>query len=87
VDRQRLVVGTSLVVVLLGALLLCFTEGGVFNPVIPWKSAQPWPYGGAGAYRPDLTYIDLTRSGPLAGLLAVLTGAGGLVYAYARRAP
>jgi len=63
VDRHKRWIGTSLFVVLLGALLLCVTYGGVFNPVIPW------PQGAVGlpvVYHPEGAHIDLTRSGPRA---------------------
>jgi hypothetical protein len=86
VDRQWLLIGTSLLVVLLGVLLLCFTEGGMFNQVIPRSHKDPMAKWSPYVYNPEGAYIDLSASGPRAGLLAILAGAGGLVYAYARRA-
>jgi hypothetical protein len=86
VDRHKLLIGASLFVMLLGALLLCFTHSGLFNPVIPYSYKDPMSTSPSRIYHPERAYIDLSESGPLTGMLAILAGAGGLVYAYARRA-
>ncbi len=40
-DRQKLWIGGSLILMLLGLVLLCFTHGGIFNPVIPFSYRVP----------------------------------------------
>jgi hypothetical protein len=87
IDRQRLLIGGSLVLMLLGAVLLCFTHGGVFNPVVPYSYRVPGNPLSQITYHRDAAQIDLTKEGPLVGVLALLLGAGGVVYGYASRPP
>jgi hypothetical protein len=85
-DRRRLIIGGSLIVLVFGLILIGFTEGGIFNPVIPYRTEVPVP-GAIGRYRPDLAYRDLTREGPAVGLVLLAVGAGGLIYGWAVKSP
>jgi hypothetical protein len=79
-DRQRIVLGLSAILVFFGLIFLCFTEGGIFNPVIPYTYL---PH--KTSYYPEWAYVDLTQHGPLTGLVLIQVGALGLVYARPRK--
>jgi hypothetical protein len=79
-DQRRLMLGGALICVVFGLILLCFTHGGIFNPVIPYTH----PMYGPLKYHPERAYRDLTKDGPLIGLLILGIGAGLGVYAWAQ---
>jgi hypothetical protein len=84
-DPRRMLIGGSLILMLLGAVLLCFTHGGVFNPVVPFSYQVPGNPRTQIIYHRDAARIDLTETGPFAGTVVLLFGAVGVVYGYARR--
>jgi hypothetical protein len=74
-------------VLVFGLILLGFTEGGIFNPVIPTQYARPG-FPSAGTIKdPQAAYHDLSQSGPLTGILLLAIGAIGLIYGWAAKAP
>lgn len=79
-DRQRIVLGLSAILLFFGLIFLSFTEGGIFNPVIPYTYL---PH--KTSYHPEWAYIDLTQHGPLTGGVLIQVGALGLVYARSRQ--
>jgi hypothetical protein len=79
-DRQRIALGLSAILLFFGLIFLCFTEGGIFNPVIPYTYL---PH--KTTYHPEWAYVDLTQNGPLTGLGLIPVGALGLVCAWPRK--
>jgi hypothetical protein len=79
-DRQRIVLGVSASLLFFGLIVLCFTEGGIFNPVIPYTYLPR-----KTSSHPEWAYVDLTQHGPLSGVALIQVGALGLVYARSRK--
>jgi hypothetical protein len=79
-DRQCIVLGLSAMLLFVGLILLCFTEGGIFNSVIPYTYL---PHKTTS--HPEWAHVDLTQHGPLTGLGLIPVGALGLVCAWPRK--
>jgi hypothetical protein len=86
-DRRRLIIGGLLLVLVCGLILLSFTEGGIFNPVIPYVPANPGLRTAFIKRDPTIAYRDFTREGPAAGLVLLTIGAIGLIYVWVVKTP
>ena len=81
-DTKRLTIGISVLIVVVGFLLLGLTQGGLFNKIVPWSES---PGLRKTVYHAEAAYIDLSRGGPMTGLILIGLGGAGVIYGYARK--
>ena len=81
-DAKKLILGVSVLLVVVGFLLLGLSHGGLFNKVIPYTFRD---YPRPPIYHPEGAYVDLSQTGPLIGLVCVVVGGVGAIYAFARK--
>ena len=79
-DRRRLVLGLGVLLVVAGALLACFTPGGLFNSGGQETVSTPI---GSFSFQGE----KKSSAGPIIGYVLLGVGAVGLVVAFAMKSP
>jgi hypothetical protein len=81
-DTRRLVLGLSVLLVVVGALLACFTPGGIFNRGVVTQSVD-FPFVGSMTVRAE----GVSSPWPIVGYVLMGLGGLGLVVAFAMKSP
>lgn len=79
-DKRRLVLGLGVLLLIAGALLACFTPGGLFSSDGSPSIATPF-----GTF--SVPGEKKSSAGPIIGYVLVGVGAVGLVAAFAMKSP